>query len=130
MNDSLPVGCRQGLGKRSRNREKLLQGQPTLRDSLGERLALNELHREERDAAYVLDGVEVHDVRVVQCRDGPGLSLEPLASLRVREPGRKNLEGDEAAKLGVLGGKHFAHPTATDALNDAIVTEPRPGFDA
>ena len=52
-------------------------------DAVAQRLAVEQLHDEERQIAVPADVVERADVRVVQRRGRPGLALEPLERRRI-----------------------------------------------
>ncbi len=74
-------------------------GGPKLVDQLGEVLALDELHGVVVDAAFAADGVDGHNIGVVQRRGGLGLVLESLQLLGVeRRRERQHLEGDAPAE--------------------------------
>jgi len=61
---------------------------------------------------------------MVQSGRGLCLTVEAAQSLRVwREPRGKELQGDEAVELGVLGLIHHAHPAATELFEDAVVRD-------
>ncbi len=62
------------------------RGRPPAAISSPEAVALDQLHREEADAAVVLEREERDDVRVVQARDGPRLALEAGEAVRRRPP--------------------------------------------
>ena len=80
------------------------------------------LHRDEGLAAVFADLVDRTNVRVVQGGCGPRLAAEAFERLRVlgKVVGQE-LEGDEAAKLCVLGLVDDTHPAAPEPLNDAVV---------
>ena len=53
-------------------------------EPLLERLAFQQLHRDERPALVLVDVVDGADVRVIQGRGGAGFALEPLQRMRSR----------------------------------------------
>ena len=70
-------------------------------EPLLQRLALEQLHRDEVPAFMLVDVVDCADVRVIQRRGGPRLALEPLQ--RVAVPGqhlRAGTSGRPAARAG------------------------------
>ena len=73
------------------------------RSRSSERLALEELHRDEQLPAVLADLVDLADVRVVDGGRGPGLAAEALAGRVVRLGDR--LHRDPAAEALVLGGE-------------------------
>jgi len=91
VDDALLVRCDEGLGECRCYREDLLDGEPALGDEPVERLALDELHRQEVNAVRLLDGVDGDDAGVVErgerfrftpgsARAAPGFRPSPLAA--------------------------------------------------
>jgi hypothetical protein len=58
MNDSLLVRGLEGLGDLPGNGQRLVERQRTASDTVGQRRALDELHRERRHAGRVLEAVD------------------------------------------------------------------------
>src|SRR6516164_5735102 len=59
---------------------------------------------------------------MVQSGGGPRFALKPFQSLAVLgKMFRQELQGDEAAKLGVFGLINHTHPPATQPLEDAVM---------
>ena len=74
------------------------------RQSRRKRFPFNVLHRDEVNAVRFLDGVDRHDVRVIQGGDRLRFPREPTATFFVlRKFGRQDLEGNVSVQLGVLG---------------------------
>jgi hypothetical protein len=92
---------------------------PPLGDDLGQGLAVDELHRVVMHPALAADGMDRHDVRVVQQRRGLGLGLEPLKLARV-EPAcqGQDLLGDPTMQRGLLGLIDDPHAAASDFAQD------------
>src|SRR6266852_2667479 len=67
-----------------RDRQCLCGRQRTLRQPVRQRLAVEQLHDEERRAVVLADVVQRTDVRVGQLRDRARFAIEALAELRVR----------------------------------------------
>src|SRR5947209_427050 len=62
------------------------------------------------------------NVRVVECRCSASFTPETFQSLRITgNVVGQELQGDEAAKLGVLGLVDHTHSAATQLLDDAVV---------
>ena len=88
---------------------------PQLADHLGQGLALDELHGVVVHAALAADGVDRHDVGVVQAGRGLGLELEPLQLPGVQRRGeRQHLQRHPAAERDLLGLVDDAHAAAAD----------------
>ena len=93
-----------------------------LADPLAQRLALEQLHRDEVLPLVLVDRVDRADAGVVEGRGGAGLALEALERGGVPgHLGRQELERDVAAEGGVLGLVDDAHPTAAELRGDAVV---------
>ena len=67
---------------------------------------------------------------MVERRRRARLELEALDPRGiVRELGRKNLDGGEAAELDVAGAVHLAHAARADRLQDLVVADAAAGFE-
>jgi hypothetical protein len=92
---------------------------PLFVDHLSERLAVDELHRVVMHPTLASDGVDRHDVRVVQERRGLGLGLEPLELTGVEPTGKgQYLERDTPVQRELFGLVNDPHATATDFADD------------
>ena len=122
MDDALLVRRREGLG----------HGGPYLHDSRDrqaafgyqavERLALDELHRQEVNTVGFLHRVDRDDVRMVESGEGLRFTLKAREPIGVAgRPGGQDLERDAASKLRVLGPVHLPHPSGADGRGDAVV---------
>jgi hypothetical protein len=99
-----------------------LEGAPA--DALGESLALEELHGDERAPVVLVDRVDGADPGVVELGSGLGLPLETLEGGRVlRHLRGQELQGDVAAELRVLGLVHDAHAPAAQPRGDPVVRD-------
>src|SRR5207302_10180813 len=97
---------------------------PQLSDSRGQRLALDELHGVEMDAALAADRVDGHDVRVMQMGGGPGLVLEALQLPRIERQGkRQHLQGDAPAEGQLFSLVDDAHAAAADLVQEAKISQ-------
>ena len=91
-------------------------------DQLVERLALDQLHREEVDPVRLFHGVDGHDRRVVE--GGERLRLAPEALQPLGAPGhlaRQHLEGYVTAELGIPRPVDLAHSAGAERGGDAVV---------
>ena len=91
-------------------------------DPVGERLALEQLHRDEVLPLVLVDLVDRADPGVIERRGRPRLALEALerAGLLGHLHGQE-LERHVAAELGVLGLVHDAHAAAAELRGDPVV---------
>jgi hypothetical protein len=70
----------------------------------------------------LLNVMDRANVRMVQCRCGPGFALKAFERLGIfGDVIGKKFQRDEATELGVLGFVHDSHAAATKLLNDAAV---------
>ena len=106
------------------NVDGLADGQRAPADQVGERPAVEELHRDERPALVLADLVNRADVRVIQRGSGSRLAREAIErSARERQDIGQELERDVAAKLRVGGAIDHAHPAASELFEDLIVRD-------
>ncbi len=69
MDDAFVVRGLEGARDLPQQRKRLVDGYGTTSDALRERLALDELHREEPRPVFLFEAVERRDVRMVQRRE-------------------------------------------------------------
>ena len=87
-----------------------------------QRHAVQKLHGDERLLAVLPDFIDGADVGMIESRCRPCLSAKPLQRLRVsRQFLGQELEGHEAAKVGILSLIDHAHAAAPEFLDDAVV---------
>ena len=93
-------------------------------DHVGQRLALDVLHRDKGLAvefAHVEDG---HDVDVMQAARRIGFTCEALAQFRAVEALAQELDRHVAvADLRIARQEEAPHPTGADALQDLVATD-------
>ncbi len=125
VDDALLVGRVQRVGNLARDRQRVSQGERPARQSIGQRLTLDELEHQSRTAIDVLEPVNRADVRVIQRRQHASLVLEPREPSRiVREERRQDLDGDVAMELLVVSAIDLAHPANAQKRADGIASEP------
>src|SRR4030095_1557617 len=71
--------------------------------------------------------VHGHDVGVIECRGGLGLTDEPLPSLIVLMAGEDHLDRDQSAEQVVGGLVDGSHASGAQTLLDRVVPESAPG---
>ncbi len=112
------------VGQRNRQLEQTVERQAAMRNQHGQRLALDDLHRQEVRGPGKLDRVDGDDVGVVEGGDGLRLALEALAAFVIHaERRRQHLERDLTVQLLVLGGIDLAHAAAAELPYDAVMAE-------
>ena len=93
-------------------------------DPLGQRLALEQLHRDEVAALVLVDRVHRADAGVVERRGGLRLPLEALERGGVlRQLCRQELERDVPAELRVFRLVHDTHAAAAQLRRDPVVRD-------
>ncbi len=92
---------------------------------IGERLTLEQLHREEQLAVLFADLVNLADVRVAHARGRSSLAPETLARLRPFQA-RHRLERDEPVEALVPGGVDDTHAALADLAHDDVAADTSP----
>src|SRR6266576_4427081 len=96
--------------------------QRTPGDAMLQHDAIQKLHGDERLLATFADLVNCADVGMVEGGGCASFTPETFQSLRITgNVVGQELQGDEAAKLGVLGLVDHTHSAAAQFLQDAIV---------
>ena len=95
MDDALRVGGLDGVSDLRGDGKRVVERDRTLRDPLGQRRSVDELHHERVNVLRILDAVDVGDVRMVERREDLRFDLKPGEPLRVcSDAGRQGLDGD------------------------------------
>ena len=110
---------------RERDRHRLRHAQRPALQPLAERLAFEQLHRDEELPLVLADVVELADVRVVDARRGPGLALEALARGLVSAQRAHRLERDGAVEPLVARGVDDPHAALAELAGHLVVRDPR-----
>ena len=122
VNDPFGVRGLQTVGHLERHREDLVHPQPLPEDALLQRLALEQLHRNEVLPLMLVDVVDGADVRMIQGGGRLGLPLESLQRMAVLgQLFGQELQGDGALEPGVLGLVDDTHAAAAELLQDPVV---------
>jgi hypothetical protein len=117
-----------GVGQGNHQREDPRQRQAVLADHRVERLAVDQLHREEEHAIGFFHRVDGDDVRMVERGNALRFALESGAAVRVRGGGlRQNLDRDRAIQPGITGAIDLAHCARAERRHDFVRTEPTAG---
>jgi len=121
VDDPLLVRGGQRLGDGHREVPQHLERHATGRDQRIQRLALDQLHREERRRTDLLDGMNGDDVRMVQRGNRVGLALEAAPVVLV--VGLQDLQRDVALQPAVVGAIDLAHPAGAEQGEDLVGAE-------
>jgi hypothetical protein len=109
-------------GDRQRFRQR--EGKSSLsapRQTLLERLAVNQLHDEKGGAVVIADIEERADVGVGELREGTRFAVEPLAQLRVGgERTGQHLDRDGPIEPRIAGLVDLAHAAGADGRDDLV----------
>src|SRR5262249_7165049 len=125
VNQPLGVGDFESFGNFPADTQHLGHGQPAafVVKPIFQRLPLEQLHRQEGDAAVFADLVDRDDVLVLDGGGGPRLVQEALA-VGLGDDGRPHrLESNAALQLRVLGLENDAHAAGAQYPQHAIVGE-------
>jgi hypothetical protein len=124
VDDAFSMRGRERIRDGRRNGEQTIDREAALRNHAVERLALDQLHREEVDAVGLFDRMERHDVRMIERGGGPRLSLETFEALRIAaHVGRQDLEGHRASEPGVRGAVDLTHAAGANRGGNPVVSE-------
>ena len=122
VHDPSCVGRGQPRAQLARDLERLVVGQTT--DATQERrqiLAVDELHRQERQSIDLTDVVDTADVGVRHLPGGANLFQQTLVQRRIMGRSlRQELERDLLVQLQVMGAIHLAHSPGSDPTGDAV----------
>jgi len=122
VHDALFVGGAQSIASLSDQLGGLSFGVRTLlRHILFQRWAVHELHHQIGAAVLVTEFVDLHDVRMIQTRGGPGLVQEaPGITLIQRAVRREHLDGDVAVQDPIPRVPYPAHPAGSEQFQDLV----------
>jgi hypothetical protein len=124
VQDPLPVRRGHRVGEGDRERQEALHREAARGDRLAERLALDELHRQEAEPVRLLDRVQHHDPGMAERGDGLGLALEALDLLGMgRHLRRQHLERDATIETRVEREVHLAHSARAERFEDLVRAE-------
>ena len=119
MNDPCSCAPIRALGDLTSDRYRIIDGNRTLRDAIGEGWPVDQLERESPDNAVVgsrgsrrlLETIDRRDVRMVERREDLRLPLEARNPIGIEpEKPRQDFECDIASESGIARAVHFTHP--------------------
>ena len=121
VHDAPVVRGREGVRDRDRELQHPRSRKAAGRELAGQRVSLDQLHRQERAVARFFHRVDGDDVRMVERGQGARLAAETLEPLRISgQRHGKSLERHRPAEPRVLGPPDLAH-TACAQLGDDLV---------
>ncbi len=124
MNDSGTMRLVERLGDFDPVPDHVGDGEGAAAETIGQVLAVEVLHHQEIDAAFVADVVERADVGMIQRGDGPRLAIEPLTQGGRVDQGRgQHLDGDHAIQPRVARTVDLAHPACAEGGENFVGTE-------
>ena len=107
-----------------RHAQRLCRREGAPFEAVGQRLALEQLHDEERRAVVFANVVQRADVGVGQLGDRARLAIEPFAELRIRgECSGQDLDGDGPLESRISGFLDFTHTAGPEWRDDFIRAE-------
>src|SRR5580658_7478119 len=122
MNDSLAVGSTECVRNLDSQAQHFLKRKRLAGNSVFQRVSVEKLHRNKRLTVVFPNLIDGANIRMVKSGGSLCLTLEAAQRLRVwRVTVGKELQGNEAVKLGVFSFIDDAHPTASEAFKDAVV---------
>ena len=125
VDDALRVRGVEGVCNLDREIERDFERQRPVVDPVLQRLAVEELHRDERLALGLVDVVHRADVRVVERRGRARFALEALERTGLaRQFVGQELQGDRAIEPHVLGLVDDAHAATAEAFRDLVMGDP------
>ena len=124
MNDAPLVRGLERVGHLFRDRQRLVDGDRTLRDAVGERRTFDQFHHQRGRGARSLQAIDGRDVRMIQRGEDFRLTLKPRQPTDVSGNSRRqNLDRDLALQVGVRRAIHLPHPAHANLGNDFIRAE-------
>ena len=129
VHDAALVRGLERVGDVAGNAQGVRQWQRGRRQAIGQRGPLHQLHHDgPLGRPGVLEAVDGGDVGMAQCRERPGLALEPREPLSITsEGGRQNLDRDVAIEPGVACAKHLPHAALAEERLDLVGSIRVPG---
>ena len=122
VDDPLGVRREKRVGNLDGPGDDFVRLEAPLDHALAERLALEQLHRNEVAAFMLVDVVDRANVRVVERGRGLGLSLETCDRLKIAALLlAQELQGDWSFQAQTLGPVDDAHAAAAEFRRDAVV---------
>ena len=121
MDDALVVRRPERLGDLARQRQRFLERQSALRDSIGKGRPGHELHDDRPRRLPGLNAIDMSDRRMADRREEARFAIEPHEAIRIGGHRiRQHLERNLAPEARVTGPIDLAHPACADERDDFI----------
>ena len=128
MDDPLLVGGFERLGDLLRDRQRLIDWNRALCNSVSERRPLDQFHDKRLHSVCLLQAIDMGDVRMIEGGEDLRFSPETSEAVRVRrERIRQHLQGIVALERCVVRSPDLAHAALADQGSDLIRAEARTG---
>lgn len=134
VHDAARVQRRQGRQDAEPDRDGLGDRKTSAFQAVRQRLALEQLHRDEEPTLVVANLVDLAHVRVIDTRGGPGFAPESpaprlfLSARGLRRDGkhaRHRLQGNRPLEALVARLVHDAHPALAELAHHGVVRDAR-----
>ena len=110
--------------------DRFSDGKRTAPEPRRERFAIDELHDDEVDAAFVTDVVDGADVWMIESRNRERFALETRARIRlVQRRRRQHLDRDDAVQASVAGFVDLSHTAGAEQPKQFVCAEAGADFD-
>ena len=124
MNNSLRMGCVEGVGHIDCDGQQAVHLDRPHADHMFQRGAFEVLHRNEGLAFMLSDFVDRTNIGMIQGRRRACLAAETFERrLVVGNIVGKKFQGDEAAEFGVFGFENHAHAATAELFENAVVRD-------
>ncbi len=121
MDDSSTVGFFESVGDLDGDGQNLFGSERTLAQALGQRLALQELHDQVVDGAFVAHIMEHADIGMLKLRDDFGFAFEAGAQFSARHQlSVQYFDGDRAVQARVASAIDLTHATRAERRFDFV----------
>ena len=121
MHDALGVGVCQGGGHVAEEPHRLGNGQLAIAGNPGaERFPFDVGHGEVWQPQRFTDGMDRHDVGMLQLGEQEDFAAEAVATHARGEVGRQDLDGDPAAQRGLVRQEDARHPSAAELTVELV----------
>ena len=128
MNDPTLVRRFERFSDLHGDRQRLVQWEAPLSESVGERGAVDQLEDRAPVRRRFLEPVDRGDIGVVQQRQNLGFPFEARKAIGIRGQKRgKNFDGDVAIQSGVACAIDLSHAARTDEVDNLEDSEPNAG---
>jgi hypothetical protein len=124
MDDALVVCAFQRVGDLLGDRQRLVEGDRTFGNAIGQRGPVHELEHERGHACRVFEPVDRSDMRMIERREHLRFTPEPCQAVHVGSNRfRQDLDRDVPPQGVVRRPIHFAHAAGAEQRDDLVRTD-------